>query len=1210
MAQRDAWLVVLRADALEDWLKANHPGIQRKGPKGYKSLCNSDTSLVAYLRWCTHGVEIGAVHRAFVVSAATGTEAALKGLKEFNAATAKMYQPLHSMAIERVLPGPVYMAEIYDRETSAVEYEPFTPASKDEMLREVQERASQYGEGFDLKVAAFNRAPATLGRRFIEGTKENIDFARSNVDMAAAAEEDVRDQMDEVSGMAAGPGFAVGLPQNMWSPTMLKAYAKGDENAFDQAYLEFKSRARAELQSDQVRKSMLPELSKAAMQRKLTGNPYKAVIPIVSGIAYVENPIPELVKGSSTPYLRYTRDWEFLAPQSRDRDFEQQVEQQTGASRSSVRVFRALGSGKHWVGVALWQIEEMEDYTEHLLVVTLQSGKSWSVAENKVLRWFSTPSDKPGQHDETGAGGVDFLRWALEYVKQTIAFLKEILERSKGQYAPKPYRIVVGWADPKRERAYAWLTRLGFRKVADGGNGSPAYILDIEKQAKKNPSAYVANPKKVPDVPIEAAVRSERIGTKTRELTPGVHAVAQISSTGKEVWLTHGEQRLFLYLQDDQGRGSLFYQSFAGTGGKAQGYWFPSGGILADQRGRGVWVIKGNPKTDPGAGREGLLALYEKANAVLPQSDAETDAFVKKATRLDYDDLMYKDEYEIKPTMKILEEGHANALQSKWATWAYRFWALNALDKTWGKRTFNIKENPRDLAGRHVPDRYLAGLPTALRKQRIGELTQSRDDYKLGDYSELPTDRIARKMGLVKQSQYTTEAKKRGIEYRGDLRDMAKRVMVFYGHRASAREVSAFAEALRKSFSKGLAAWKSGGHRPGATAQNWAVARVNSLVVGGKTSWTADKKLFEVLPAAVRAKIESMRAMRSNPLDPKDDRDLLGWLGEKVLLDVARASRGAVSRGSRLYGGRESKEAQQEMFQAAAAAALQYLQKKYDAPALRRFMELDEKEEYGRTASQEREYSYMNQEFESAVSRAVAAGKSTIPKQRAEERLGRVVDEESRERMATFFRKQQAAIAILKEFKPLGYVPTEQQIANVLYPKLSYSAPQKALHEYRKLLVNLRLPVYEPLEQASEKTSKRSSVLEISRDVDRTLAQSEITPVQPFAAFEAAEEEEERRKDAEVAMAALREMISKTPPGAEREILVALRAVVPPRGPDNLLVAVQNRSGASLSEVRGVVGKYLATVQTAIEERKQLQLEAAQSKAKSPRLLLKNNRRR
>ena len=902
-----------------------------------------------------------------------------------------------------------------------------------------------------------------------------------------------------------------------------------------------------------------------------------------------------------------------------------------------------------------------------------------------------------------------------------------------------------------------------------------AYARHVASLKKSNPYkaaipivsgiAYYPNPKMVQDVPIEATVRSERIGTKTRELAPGVHVVAQISRTGKEVWITHGEQRLFLYLQDDQGRGSLFYQSFAGTGGKQQGYWFPSGGILANQRGRGVWVIKGNPKTDPGAGREGLLALYEKANAVLPQSDAETDAFVKKATRVDYDDLMYKDEYEIKPTMKILEEGHANALQSKWSSWAYRFWALNALDKTWGKRTFNIKENPlvgfdrvpwkpgnsrrseatflstayprlweealkntalrirvlvardsshmgdigknllsidaaakrggeivililalsgqssyalegmidetkpmvgdsqrlsrpspfmlmhnlaeslmsvpevesmvmrklghasvprssidparvdtwagrrgaledsgnaladlfakyvtagkvaykgtstetsrikkdldvmvdylkrnpgvyeilsgyhelpasdsdlkclatsarkkrilsnfdieeacrtnpykaaipivsgiayaqnaqrnpsqvrefyhatlsgknneivasmidgidssraqgfgqgagfylfakkydavkhaiklvsggkeivkefpvegepiivvvdatltpenydadyevsarvfrrflfehrdwirdnqtklglvfapavsgtstltgayslpdritlrtgtrwatfaimaepstddevtglgmrlstlaqriaavspelmrqfeesllktlpavkyvgpkiqpariehldgtviwrrasksnpTDLAGRHIPDRYLAGLPPALQKQRVRELTESRDAYKRGDYSELPTDVTARKMGLVKQSNYTTTAKERGVEWRGNAEDMAERVLMVYGGRLSAREVEAFAEALRASFSKGLAAWKSGGHRPGATAQNWAVARVNSLVVGGKTSWTADKKLFEVLPAAVRAKIESMR-QKQNPI--------------------------------------------------------------------------------------------------------------------------------------------------------------------------------------------------------------------------------------------------------------------------------------------------------------------------------------------------------
>jgi Family of unknown function (DUF5824) len=289
----------------------------------------------------------------------------------------------------------------------------------------------------------------------------------------------------------------------------------------------------------------------------------------------------------------------------------------------------------------------------------LQSGKSWSVPENKVLRWLNTPADKPGQHDETGAGGVDFLRWVLAYVEHTIKVSKRVLESNEGPYAPKPHRIVVGWADPKRERAYAWLTRLGFRKVADGGDGSPAYILDIEKKGKTN---------------------------------------------------------------------------------------------------------------------------------------------------------------------------------------------------------------PRDLEGRHIPERYLAGLPPALQKQRIGELTESRDAYKRGDYSELPTDVTARKMGLVKQSQYTTEAKKRGIEWRGNAEDMARRVLQVYSGRAPAQQVAAFADALRKSFSKGLAAWKSGGHRPGASPHNWAVARVNSLVVGGKTSWTADKKLFEVLPAAVREKIEAMRA-KQNPIE-------------------------------------------------------------------------------------------------------------------------------------------------------------------------------------------------------------------------------------------------------------------------------------------------------------------------------------------------------
>jgi hypothetical protein len=40
-----------------------------------------------------------------------------------------------------------------------------------------------------------------------------------------------------------------------------------------------------------------------------------------------------------------------------------------------------------------------------------------------------------------------------------------------------------------------------------------------------------------------------------------------------------------------------------------------------------------------------------------------------------------------------------------------------------------------------------------------------------------------------------------------------------------------------------MAAWKTG-HRPGATPHQWAYARINSFITGGKTRTTADKDLW------------------------------------------------------------------------------------------------------------------------------------------------------------------------------------------------------------------------------------------------------------------------------------------------------------------------------------------------------------------------------
>ena len=47
---------------------------------------------------------------------------------------------------------------------------------------------------------------------------------------------------------------------------------------------------------------------------------------------------------------------------------------------------------------------------------------------------------------------------------------------------------------------------------------------------------------------------------------------------------------------------------------------------------------------------------------------------------------------------------------------------------------------------------------------------------------------------------------------------------------------------LKQVYDRGMAAWK-GGHRPGATQQQWAYARINSFLTKGKTYYTADADL-------------------------------------------------------------------------------------------------------------------------------------------------------------------------------------------------------------------------------------------------------------------------------------------------------------------------------------------------------------------------------
>mgnify|MGYP006284955425 CR=1 FL=1 len=62
------------------------------------------------------------------------------------------------------------------------------------------------------------------------------------------------------------------------------------------------------------------------------------------------------------------------------------------------------------------------------------------------------------------------------------------------------------------------------------------------------------------------------------------------------------------------------------------------------------------------------------------------------------------------------------------------------------------------------------------------------------------------------------------------------------GLSAKAKESKIPKSVLEKVYRRGAAAWVTG-HRPGATREQWAMARVNSFITKGKTYTTADADL-------------------------------------------------------------------------------------------------------------------------------------------------------------------------------------------------------------------------------------------------------------------------------------------------------------------------------------------------------------------------------
>jgi hypothetical protein len=153
-------------------------------------------------------------------------------------------------------------------------------------------------------------------------------------------------------------------------------------------------------------------------------------------------------------------------------------------------------------------------------------------------------------------------------------------------------------------------------------------------------------------------------------------------------------------------------------------------------------------------------------------------------------------------------------------------------------------------------------------QDRINEIEQRRDEYqalldKYGDENDFPTSKLQKlyrrfetDQGVKdRRSKYTRETKKRGIV--GTLKEKSVIASKLYGGQIPI-------EILQEIRARGIGAWASGGHRPAQTPESWGIARVNSFLVGGKTFFTTDSDLADLLPKKVQQNIMKNAMYKQN----------------------------------------------------------------------------------------------------------------------------------------------------------------------------------------------------------------------------------------------------------------------------------------------------------------------------------------------------------
>ena len=223
----------------------------------------------------------------------------------------------------------------------------------------------------------------------------------------------------------------------------------------------------------------------------------------------------------------------------------------------------------------------------------------------------------------------------------------------------------------------------------------------------------------------------------------------------------------------------------------------------------------------------------ERVKKARTQSE-DFDALIEsalKTIKVGEDAIGAKDtQYALVKERKVIAIGLKSEMQRLSMKEGGRVWKVSAENKVGDLVEAKTRQDPeiKDIEGTQPAKYYTGDMSKSTKEKRAAYFKKQakKDDDSKAAYKPAPGDSSAE----TKPSKYTKKYQQMFGEEIEGLKKKADKSGISYG-------------ILKKVYDRGMAAWKSG-HRPGTTPQQWAFARVNSFITGGKTRTTADADLW------------------------------------------------------------------------------------------------------------------------------------------------------------------------------------------------------------------------------------------------------------------------------------------------------------------------------------------------------------------------------